>query len=170
MTVLQMACAGSLFPFPSARRRSERKKTAVEKNVYKNEALYCVFCYMSKEEGGRREGAQRQVKKGVFYILRWVQYVRLPIMEKGKLDNCESSFLKVVVRIRAVTDCVFYVCPLPCQSAYLQINRTKINVLNINVLQINGSLNQQKIVEVLNKRPSKNALQINGSLHQPLLI
>ncbi len=56
------------------------------------------------------------------------------------------------------------------QSAYLQINRTKINGLNINVLQINGSLHQQKFVEVQNKMPSKNALQINGSLHQPLLI
>jgi hypothetical protein len=33
-------------------------------------------------------------------------------------------------------------------SAYLQINRTKINVPNINVLQINGSLHQQKFVEV----------------------
>jgi hypothetical protein len=33
-------------------------------------------------------------------------------------------------------------------SAYLQINRTKINVPNINVLQINGSLDQQKFVEV----------------------
>jgi hypothetical protein len=33
-------------------------------------------------------------------------------------------------------------------SAYLQINRTKINVPNINVLQINGSLHQQKLVEV----------------------
>jgi hypothetical protein len=33
-------------------------------------------------------------------------------------------------------------------SAYLQINRTKINVSNINVLQINGSLHQQKLVEV----------------------
>jgi hypothetical protein len=51
-------------------------------------------------------------------------------------------------------------------SAYLQINRTKINVPNINVLQINGSLHQQKLVEVLKKMPSKNALLINGSLHQ----
>jgi hypothetical protein len=32
-------------------------------------------------------------------------------------------------------------------SAYQQINRTKINVPNINVLQINGSLHQQKLVE-----------------------
>jgi hypothetical protein len=55
-------------------------------------------------------------------------------------------------------------------SAYLQINRTKINGLNINVLQINGSLHQQKFVEVESKMPSTNALQINGSLHQPLLI
>jgi hypothetical protein len=33
-------------------------------------------------------------------------------------------------------------------SAYLQINRTKINILNINVLQINGSLHQEKFVEI----------------------
>jgi hypothetical protein len=38
--------------------------------------------------------------------------------------------------------------PAVLLSAYLQINRTKINVLNINVLQINGSLHQQKFVEV----------------------
>jgi hypothetical protein len=36
----------------------------------------------------------------------------------------------------------------PLGSAYLQINRTKINVPNINVLRINGSLHQQKLVEV----------------------
>jgi hypothetical protein len=34
------------------------------------------------------------------------------------------------------------------ESAYLQINRTMINVLNMNVLQTNGSPHQQKFVEV----------------------
>jgi hypothetical protein len=37
---------------------------------------------------------------------------------------------------------------LQIASAYLQINRTKINVPNINVLQINGSIHQQKFLEV----------------------
>ncbi len=62
-------------------------------------------------------------------------------------------------------------------SAYLQINRTKINVLNINVLQINGSLHQQKFGGALCRSMSPNfnvtninVLHINCSLLQPWVV
>jgi hypothetical protein len=60
------------------------------KNVYKNEAQYCLFFPVSKWEGGRGEVAQRQVKNRVFHILRRVQYVRSPIIFRERFHLWRS--------------------------------------------------------------------------------
>jgi hypothetical protein len=51
MTVLQMACAGSLVPFLSARRRSERQKTAVKKTCIRTRRDIAYFSLCQSEKG-----------------------------------------------------------------------------------------------------------------------
>ncbi len=72
----------------------------------------------------------------------------MPLRNKSYFQkwNCVASFPIPTFMYLLTIYCIYSQdrSAYECITAYLQINRTKINVLNINVLQINGSLDQQK--------------------------